>query len=246
MKRTTIPQAEHISSLVRRVTHIVICEDARDELTSTSISASLFASEEFDNDYDQEEVDKYYLGVDDDLILEESPEVIHKFENVALLKKVAKLNPDLLSAVQQKLLQDVFNKKFTLTRKDVEKILDMIHGCNSISYSYKHKQTNRFLRDSEGVLRIDDCLDILHQLDISDYVSSRYSMDWDYIGDALIVFEPIADWVADDGTTFHDLVIYVKLDVDLTTKDAIALVSMHEAKYGRDDRPYAENGNEEN
>lgn len=246
MKRMVISQTEHISNMVRRITHIVVCEDARDELTSTSISASLFASEEIDNHYDQEEIDKYYLGVADDLILKEKPEVIHKFENIALLKKVAKLNPGLLSAVQQKLLQDVFNEKFTLTRKDVEKILDMIHNCNSISYSYKHKQTNRFLRDSEGVLRIEDCLDILHQLDISDYVSSRYSMDWDYIGDALIVFEPVADWVADDGTTFHDLVIYVKLDVDLTTKDAVALVSMHETKYNRDDRPYAADENEEN
>ena len=244
MKRIINPQSENISNVVKRITHIVICEDARVELTSTSISASLFASEEVDNDYDQQEVDNFYLGADDELIREAVPNIIHKFENVALLRRVAKIDPRLLSATQQKLLQEVFNTKFTLNRPDVAKILDMVHSCNSISYSYKHKNTNKFLQDSNGTLRLEDCLDILHQLDISDYVSSRYSTDWDYIGDALIVFEPVADWVADDGTTFHDLTIYLKLDVDLTTHDAIALVSMHETKYGRDPRPYSEDNHE--
>lgn len=241
MKRFSATPVNHLSDMVKRITHIVIYEDVRKLHSNTAmpdITASAEIDNHFDSNYDQDDADNFFLGAHDDLILDLDPDTIHRFKNIELLRKVAKINPELLSSEQQKFLRSALSQKFELNRKDVEYILGLIKQCNSISYSYRHSKTNKFLQDSHGVLRESDCLDILHQLDISDYVKSFRSSDWSYIGDILVVFEPEADWTTDDGTTFHNLVIYIKLDIDLSTKDAIALVSMHEAKYGQDSKPY--------
>ena len=224
----------HLTDIVKRIDHIIICED----LSRTPYTIS--ASDSIDSNNDDELSDEqYYITFSDDQLLQLTEEEIHQFTNIELLGRIAKLDIDLLSANQLKQLKEAYSKKVICSKEDVEKILEMIQTCKSVSYDGQHWKTNKFLKDSSGSIRKQDCLDILHQLTIEDYVANSRSYNISHIGNHLIIFEPDDNWETSDGTLLQDIKIYVKLDIDESDSSAVALVSMHLAKYS-DDYPYRE------
>jgi len=221
----------HLSDFVDKITNIIICEDI--DRTPLRISAS----DELDDDSELSD-EQFYLTMTNEQLMQLPEDEIRTFSNVELIGRIAKVAPYKLSAQQLKLLKEAYKRKVVLSQDDVEKILRMLRQCSSISYENVHRKTNEFARDLEGVLREDDCLDIIHQLTIEDYVASSKSINIGHLGNNIIIFEPDADWETNDGAVLTDLKIYVKLDIDETTKTAVALISFHEASRKDDKYPY--------
>lgn len=221
----------HLSDILERITHIIICEDIN------STYGMISASSEFENDGEDMDDEQFYLTLSDSNLLELSDAEIHAISNIELIGRIAKLDIDRLSLQQRKALREAYGKKTQATEADIENLLKMLRDCNSISYERRHRKTNKFLTDSSGRLKESECLELLHQLTLGDYVATSKSYNPNHIGNQLFIFEPNATWETDDGTVLENIVIYIKLDIDESTKTSVALVSMHEAEYA-DHHPY--------
>ena len=75
-------------------------------------------------------------------------------------------------------------------------------------------------------MTLSDCLEIIHSLKVEDYYANTYSTNPDHLNNVLIIFAPQVVTLS-DGRTFDNLIIYLKIDLDETTDEAIALVSLH-------------------
>ena len=153
----------------------------------------------------------------------------------------------IMAAIDDTTIDEYYNKFSDIQLLDLSdeeihtirdaRLLNKLKTCTSVSYDRKHKKTNAFLFDDEGKFREQDCLDIIKNLKVEDYVASTRSYNPNFLGHNLIVFEPDADWELSNGMVLHNLTVYVKLDVDETTGQCVALVSMHAVS--RDDElPY--------
>ena len=204
--------------VVSRITHIELCDDIA-EYSSTSMAVAA-----------AEGIDSQYLSVDDQDLLSLSPETIHDFQDIDLLLRVGKLNPELLSRDQQRKLRNDLQVKHTdkVTDQDIENLLILINKCNSVSYDFHHNKTNEFGLDSEGQLRARMILRILRKLTVNDWKYATRSVNWNHLGNTLFVFKPRLDYVDKAGMHHNQVELYIKLDVDETTKSAVALVAMHD------------------
>ena len=123
-------------------------------------------------------------------------------------------------------------EKFEIPRDVVKIIIDGFKDC-TIIHANNYYKTIKSLK--ENSLTLEDCLEIIHKLKVSDYYKNTISTNPDFVGNNLIIFEPKVVELS-DGRVFEDLIIYLKLDLDETTRDAIALVSIH--KGTRNALPY--------
>lgn len=123
--------------------------------------------------------------------------------------------------------------KYKLADTGVQAVINYLKNCQDIIIN-SHSKTNTFIKKYN--LTKQDCLDIIHQLKISDYYANTRSFNADFGGNSLIIFEPQNIKLA-DGRILDNLVIYIKIDLDKTTDDTIALVSMHQADR-KDELPY--------
>lgn len=219
------PIQVHLSDIVDKISHIIICDDIYK--TYSIISSST----EFENDDEDMSNEQFYLTLSDDNLLELSNEEIRSITNIELLGRIAKLDIERLSLTQRKLLKDAYGQKVISDKQDIANLLSELRQCKSISYERRHRKTNHFLTNSEGLLKESECLEILHNLTVEDYVATSKSYNPNHIGNQLFIFEPDADWELNDGTILENLKIYVKLDIDETTQTAVALVSMHEVEH---------------
>ena len=170
----------------------------------------------------------------DKQLSELTEEEIHQFTNVELLYRLARIDKDKLSANQLKLLQDPNSRiTFQLSEEDKRKLIESLKKCKNISYDGRHLKTNKFALDSEHNLRVDDCIEILHNLTISDYEENTYSSNGNHLGDNLVVLQPTVKWRTNNGIVFQNLLLYIKLDIDLTDDVTVALVSFHNAEKDR-------------
>lgn len=223
MKRI-ISNTLKFSDYIDKIVHIVLCENIFTQYSKLAISAAT-------NQDDEMSDDEFYLTLSDDDLKEMSEEDIHSITTLELIGRIGKIAPEKLSLKQYKQLQKAYKQKKKVDNSFVMDFLKKLKSCNSISYERRHSKTNAFLIDSQGRLRESECLDILHQLKFGDFREARNSYDINTIGDILMIFRPHHDWRTEDGTILKDIVIYVKLDVDATSKHAVALVSMHEAEF---------------
>ena len=220
----------HLSDIVKSIDHIVICENL--------IQRPYIISADTDVDEDELTDEQFYITLTDSEIAGLPIDKLHSFTNIELLGRIAKIDYSLLTVEQKEAIKKAFSRKVILSESDVQKILNMIKGCTSVSYEGQHWKTNKFLKGPDGKIRKQDCLDILHQLTIEDYVANSKSFNLNHIGNHLIIFEPDSDWELADGTILSDIKIYVKLDIDETDGSAAALISMHQAAYDDDRYPY--------
>ena len=236
MKIYQLSSPSCLLDVIDKIIHIEICEDASSEFSYlTQMPESLAASTDITADtnyYDQQEEDAYYLGVSDEALLALDPSVIHKFRNLDLIIRVGKLDGSLLSHKQSEYMHSVLEQKSYghnyLMDKDIEDLLDMIKKCNSVSYDFRHEKTNRFALNKNGELRTKMVLRILRSLTLEDWRYKTRSVNWKHLGNTLFVFKPHVDYVDSDGNHHSNVEVYVKLDVDESTKSAVALVSMHD------------------
>lgn len=204
--------------VVTRITHIEICDDVADLY---GYSAAVAASED---------IDSYYLDVDDEELLSADPDTMHSFQDIDLLVRVGRIDPELLSKQQKKQLQKNLKTKNIdeVTEQDIENLLILVNKCNSVSYDFHHDKTNEFGLDAEGQLRARMILRILRKLTVDDWKYKTRSINWNHLGNTLFVFKPKLDYVDKMGMHHSQVELYIKLDVDETTKSAVALVAMHE------------------
>lgn len=221
---------KHMSEDISHIIHIHMCDDINSAFMSLKSTAIMAAT-------DDTTIDEYYSKFSDMQLLDLSDEEIHTIHDVRLIERIAKLDSSRLSKDQLLSLKDALSELQIIDKHDVETILSKLKTCTSVSYDRKHKKTNAFLFDDEGKFREQDCLDIIKNLEVEDYVASTRSYNPNFLGHNLIIFEPDADWELSNGIILHNLTVYVKLDVDETTGQCVALVSMHAVN--RDDElPY--------
>lgn len=132
-----------------------------------------------------------------------------------------------LDGAYKQLNEEVIGK-YTISSDEVQNILDGLKNCTKIVKNDYFK-TNNFLKTNN--LTLDDCIEIIHNLKISDYYANFKSTNEYYLNNTLIVFEPKVVELS-DGRKFSNLVLYLKIDLNETTKDAVALVSLHKGRRG--------------
>ena len=113
--------------------------------------------------------------------------------------------------------------KYIISKEEVANVLTKLRNCSKINQNDYYK-TTKFLRQNK--LTLSDCLDIIHNLKVEDYYANTYSTNPDHLNNVLIIFAPQVVTLS-DGRTFDNLIIYLKIDLDETTDEAIALVSLH-------------------
>ena len=96
-------------------------------------------------------------------------------------------------------------------------------NCSKINQNDYYK-TTKFLRQNK--LTLSDCLEIIHSLKVEDYYANTYSTNPDHLNNVLIIFAPQVVTLS-DGRTFDNLIIYLKIDLDETTDEAIALLDKY-------------------
>lgn len=169
----------------------------------------------------------------DDTLRKLSTVEIDKITDINLLDRLYKLIPQKFSIKQKQVLKDYYKKySLVIDKSDVQVFLDKIKKCNRLILAGRPKNTS-FLYKYD--LYNDDCLNILHQLKVSDYVENRKSFNDSYFGNDLMVFEPST--IVLNGNIFSNLIIYVKIDTSKTSGTDIVAVSLHETNK-RDNRAY--------
>lgn len=159
-----------------------------------------------------------------------------EFSDIILFDDVSKIDvgfdEDLDGAYPETRQDQSVLSKFTLSREEVAVILEKLKKCYRINQNDYYK-TLKFLKEFK--LSLGDCLDIIHGLKVDDYYANTKSRNPDHIGNNLMIFEP-SNVKLSGGRIINNVVIYIKIDVDDTTNEAIALVSIH--KGSQDKLPY--------
>ena len=229
MKKLVRNSEIHLRDILKYVIHIEICEDITRAPRYLAASTDLDDSDEFARLLKEE---KMTLTLTDEQLLKMSDAYLNSIEDGELLHRINKLCPERLSAEQLAILSKYYSDtRIDIDDADIVDFLDKLKSCESISYSYTNKRTNAFALDSGRKLRSDDCISIIQSLTLEDYREGMYGADKHYYGDNLLVFRTNVEWVDNLGQIYSDLQVYIKLDLDKTTGDCIALVSFHEAKY---------------
>lgn len=123
------------------------------------------------------------------------------------------------------------SRKFVQPEETVRAIVEQLKECSTI-HSNDYYKSIKFLR--KYTLTLEDCLSIIKSVKVSDYYCSTVIVNPEHRGNELIIFEPTVTVEGKDVST----TLYIKLDVEETTNEAIALVSIHEGK--RNSIPYCE------
>lgn len=207
----------HLSDIVKTIDFFVIYDDIKDAHLQSEFD------DDIEEEYDESDA-MLFSQMSDEQLLELSKDTLNGITDFETLDRLSKLDKSKLTADQLKILQNHFRNKIVINKEDIEKLIDVFKQCNNIEKANYFK-TIRFMKKNN--LSDEDCLDIIHNLKSSDYYANTRSIDLDYLGNNLIIFEP-KDVELKDGRHLSNIVIYVKLDIDKTTNDTIAMISMHD------------------
>lgn len=220
----------HLRDIVKSVSNIVLYNNIGDAHFLNFLPSSI--DEDADDAADSEDASR--LSMTDSQIKTIPDEDVHKITNIELLDRICKVDKTKLSDEQIKLLKALYKEKVVADEADIRVLLGCIQKCNSL-FTEARPVNMRFM--SKYGLKDDDVLGILKHLTVSDYYRSTRSINFNHLGNNLLIFEPIVNF----GSKQQQLCIYLKLDVDLTSGDCVVLVSIHEGKH--QDAPYPNNGN---
>lgn len=223
-----------LSDVLKKIIKFEIVDDVKDVYCILAqMPRSLFAAEDIENDpeYDQQDEDLKYLEYSDDRLGKLPLDVVHKFQNIDLLVRIGKLNKNLLSDAQRNFLETTLSIKdrdhSIVTDADINYLLGLMKSCNRVDYDLLHDKTNEFTFNNNQEFRERAVLRVLHNLNFNDWVYRTRSINYNYLGNTLFIFEPEVSWVDANNVTRY-LKIYIKLDVSKTNKCAVALVSFHD------------------
>ena len=165
------------------------------------------------------------LSMSNENLLNLPEEQLHQIDNLELLDRIAKLDQTKLSTAQLQKLRKAYKEKVIIKEEDVKQLLEQLKQCDRLFIAPTSKNNN-FLQEHN--LYVEDCLEILHQLEVTDYYASTKSINLNNLGHDLIIFEK-------DSITLKDnrklglLVIYIKLDLTNSNNNIAVAVSFHEA-----------------
>lgn len=217
----------HLRDVVKEISCFVMYDDIRD----AHYQSEFTLYEDMD---DEESIEEWWLSFTDKQFLEISDEEFSKATSFDVLDRMAKLDRTRLSNKQLNILKEKYKEKIIISREDVIKLLESFRKCNRIFYGWYNKKTDSFMRKNN--LSLDDCLFIIKNLKLSDYVANTTSYSRYNARNNLIIFEP-KDVKLKDGRDLGGIVVYVKLDIDDSSGDVVAMMTMHDA-LGRNSRPY--------
>lgn len=167
------------------------------------------------------------LGMTDEQLAELKKEDIKEINNVELLYRLAKINRNKLTPEQIEIIEKDARNKIVISKEDVEDLLEKFRKCNKIYYGYPLK-TREFLREYD--LTEEDVLYVIKNLTVEDYYANTRNIARWHEGNHLIIFEP-SNVKLENGRELGDITLYIKLDIDETTNNAIAMISFHGAEF---------------
>ena len=229
-------EPKHLGDVIGNIDFILVYGDIDDAHLQSNYTLLKEADDDFDS-YDEETL----LDMSDEQFLKVSDTTLNNVKNVEVLDRLARLDKTRLTPEQLKILEDEYKNKYIVDKDDVQKFLDEIKKCDNIVIVPTAKN-QKFIRENK--LTSNDCLSIIHGLDIKDYYRNTKSFIYKNLGNKLIIFEP-KDVVLSDGRNLGDLVIYVKLDIDDSTNSTVSAVSIHNSDENKqNDLPYKDDEEE--
>lgn len=174
-----------------------------------------------DEDITQEDE---YLFYSDESLSRLSQDILHSFTNVELLDRIAKMNVNLLSDEQQKILKDVYKQKIRIDKADVEHILSKLKQCKLVNIAERIKNTEFAVKYE---ITSDDYKEIINSLKVSDYYGNTRDYSLEHFGNNLIIFQKSGMQLS-SGAFIEDVNIYIKINLDTTDNTAVAAISFHD------------------
>lgn len=210
MKKIRYP---HISEIIGKIKYFVYATDGID---------AIFSSSNIYDDDMQAEIDAL-LSLPDERFANIPKSRLQRVKDVQVIDRAVHLCKDKLSDEQLDIITIEYKKKYSISLSDVQVILDKFRGCNNIYLSGYRKNTE-FVKKYE--LTDVDILNIIHSLTVKDYKSNTKDIVYPYLGDVLMIFKKHNVQLPKGGST--SIVVYIKLDIDESTDDTIAILSIHE------------------
>lgn len=217
--------SKHLRDILKGIEAIYIYNDARQAHLQEDLTES-------DGDVSSDEL---LLSWPDDKLLELPEEKIHEIRNLKLIHRIARQDKSKLSAEQLQSIQEFYKKKWFLDKEDVEALIEYLKECHRLYIAERPK--------NESLLRLydlttEDCLDIIHDLTVSDYIANTANTHYDYLGNHVVIFEP-TNIQLPDGRDLGDLLVYIKLDLGLEEEPdhATTSISFHKTTH-EDPKPY--------
>lgn len=210
-------QIFHITDLFDKIESVVYTDDI-----TTFKRSSIECSE---NDI--------YMDYSDDELLSLPKNELKSITDLDVLDRLRALDRNILTRYQKDLLRDEYKTKVIIDRSDVIEILNRLKQCNDF---YRTRRDKNKAFEVKHNMKMQDYLNIIHELSIRDYVTNTKSVDNKYLGNDLIVFIPKRDFTLLNGAKLKDILIYIKIDLT-ETDDAIAAISFHDAS-GDEFKPY--------
>lgn len=214
----------HLKDVLKDIKMIYVFDDINHAHSLQGLSEDLEESSEED-----------LFDWPDDLLLKMPDEDIHSWKSFELLDRMCRLDKNRLSPDQLLFLRNAYSQKYLLEADDVEALLSKLETCKLLHIAERLKNTAFIAKHN---LTAEDCLDVIKQLKLQDYVSSTRSVVYSFFGNSLIIFEPTGVKTS-SGKDLGDLTLYIKLDLDASDGEAVVAISFHEA-IKKDSNPYAE------
>lgn len=176
------------------------------------------------------------LFMSSEQLLNVPSEILTNQTNLELLDKVAHLDSSKLTSEQQQLLKKAYAQKVVIDRADVEHLIQKLKECKKLIIA--ERPENKSLLES---LSVEDCLEIIKNLEVSDYAYSTKNYNLAHFGNQLIVFQPKE--VVVEGKDIGPLTLYIKIDLDQSSGTATVAISFHPTSRANK-HPYTESLNE--
>lgn len=214
----------HLKDVLKDIKMIYVFDDINHTHSLQGLSGDLEESSEED-----------LFDWPDDLLLKMPNEDVHSWKSFELLDRMCRLDKSKLSPDQLLFLRNAYSQKYLLEADDVKALLSKLENCKLLHIAERLKNT-AFIAKHD--LTAEDCLDVIKQLKLQDYVSNTRSVVYSFLGNSLIIFEPTGVKTS-SGKDLGDLTLYIKLDLDASDGEAVVAVSFHEA-LKKDSNSYAE------
>lgn len=211
MKRY-IRTSTSLTDLISRIKYFVVVDNIEDCNLSV-----INASE--DTDADDAE---YLLSLPDRLLSELTDDEIHSITNIDVLGRLAKLCEDRLTRSQINALRKEYAKKLPIDASTKQQLLALFKQCNKVIVATRKKNTD-FIAEYD--LSSEDILNILHSLKPSDFNSRTRNINYGHLGNNIIILYP--NILIPNKDIFVGANLYVKLDIDDQSGDAIVYISLH-------------------
>ena len=205
----------HLKDLIDSIEYFVLMDDV-----DNCNFGEIHASEDTD--------DEFYTTLPDSRLLELDDATLSNITNIYVLDRLAKLDQSRLTAEQLELLQSVYRQHIVMDDSDREALLEMFKQCNSI-YVANRRKNLRFLHRYN--LNDQDILNILHNLQLSDFAYRTKSINLNYLGDALVVLNPKI--IVPATNRMIGVNLYVKLDIDQSDGSCAAFISLHPEEFNQ-------------